>query len=142
MPPMSHARADDALAAAFNSPATPFMLLHTGDPGADGTANIAQVDDGEGGTEDIVRKAIAFDAPENHPSETRRRVKSNGAVSWSGSEIDAAQEITHITIWSAETSGQVEEIVALQTPKTTGSDGVTIADDAAVVSYQVYAKPA
>lgn len=133
--PMSHQRADTTLNAVFVS-GTPFLQLHTGDPGAAGTANIAQIS-----LAAIARKAITFAAPGNHATNTERRILSNAAVAWTGAQIDAAQNITHATIWSAVTAGTLEDAVALGTPKTTGSDGVTVPSGDIEVAYTVYVKP-
>jgi hypothetical protein len=135
--PMSAARADENLNDAYTGAATPFLQLHIGDPGVNGTANIAQTD----APANIDRKAVSFGAVGNHATNIERRVLNDAEVSWSGAEIAAAQEITHASIWSASTAGQVEDIVALATPKTTGSDGVTVAVGDLEVAYTVYAKP-
>ena len=142
---MSYQAADDVLNLKLRSGATPYILLHTGNPGADGTANIAQVDDGSGGTENIARKAIVFgDAPANHAENDERFVKNTAVVEWSGAEIDPSQEITHITIWDNNDDDftQVEFIFAATTPKITGSDGVKIGIGDVEVALSVFAKPA
>ena len=133
---LSHQHADDILEAAYITPATPFVQLHTGSPGSDGTANIAA--DGGGSA---ARKAIAFAAVSNHPSNTERRVLSDGEVSWSGSEIDASQTITHASLWDAVTSGNLLDVSSLSESKVVGSDGVTIADGAVEVALTVFVKP-
>lgn len=134
---MTHQRADTTLSDALRNTATPFLQLHTGNPGAAGTGNVAK----KGGS-DIVRKAITFAAPTNHPSNTERRVLSSAAITWTGTEIDAAQNITHFSIWSASTAGQPEFISTVSQSKTTGSDGVTIASGDIEVVIGVFAKPA
>lgn len=122
---------------------TPHVLLHTGDPGADGTANVAQYDDG-GGNAPIVLKEASFAAPSNHPTNTERRVLSDADIEWSGSEINAGQEITHFTIWDGSDgpgTDTVLNIASVETPKTTGSDGVVIASGDLEVAITVHAKP-
>ena len=136
---MSYKNADDCLNTKLRDPATPYLQLHTGNPGAEGTANISQKPSSGGA---IVRKPISFAAPTSHPSNTERRVLSSGAVSWSGTEIDAGQEITHFSIWSASTGGQPEFISTVSVAKTTGSDGVTIAAGDIEVAIGVFARPA
>lgn len=135
---MSHKNADDCLNTKLRDTATPHLLLHTGNPGADGTANIAKV----GASTDISRKAIAFSAPENHPSNTERRVLSSGAISWTGAQIDKEQLLTHFSIWSAAAAGQPEFIAAVTTPQQTGTGGVSIAAGDIEVAIGVFAKPA
>src|SRR5690606_29716009 len=118
-------------------------LRHTGDPVAGATANVAQYDDG-GGNAPIVLKEASFAAPSNHPTNTERRVLSNAAIEWSGSEINAGQVITHFTIWNGSDgpgTDMVLDIAAVDTPKTTGSDGVTIASGDLEVAITVHAKP-
>lgn len=135
---MTYQNADDCLTGKLRGEATPHLLLHTGNPGAEGTANIAQKPSSGGA---IVRKSVTFAAPTSHPSNTERRVLSSGAVSWSGTEIDAGQQITHFSIWSASTAGQPEFISTVSQSKTTGSDGVTIASGDIEVAIGVFAKP-
>lgn len=137
---MSWARANDTLTAALAGGATPHILLHIGDPGPGATANVAQIS-----LADIDRKAIAFGtAPAAHPTNEEQHVLNTAgaepAVEWTGAEIDAAQEITHFSIWSAATAGQVEFIAAVATPKTTGSDGVRIGIGDIEVAIGVFAK--
>jgi len=136
---MTYQRADDTLNDALRSPATPHLWLHLGSPGAAGTANVAQYD-----TADIARKAITFgDAPANHGTNTERFVKNTATVEWTGAQIDAAQDITHFSIWSASTAGQPEFTGAITDgPKTTGSDGVVVAIDGIEVAITVFVKPA
>lgn len=134
---MSYKNADDCLSTKLRNPATPYLLLHTGSPGAEGTSNIAQ----KPGTGAIVRKSVAFGTPASHPNNVERRVLSSGTVTWSGTEIASGQTISHFSIWSASTDGQVEFIAAVTTPKTTGSDGVSIAAGDIEVAIGVFAKP-
>lgn len=109
-------RADATLAAIA---AAAELQLHTGDPGADGTANVAlQADD----STPVVRKAVTFGSPTNADG-GGRQVASDADVTWSGAEIPAGRQITHATIWSD--GGDGEMLGALAATKTTGSDGVT-----------------
>jgi Fe-S cluster assembly scaffold protein SufB len=135
---MTHQRADTTLTAALKGAATPHIWLHTGSPGADGTANVAQTS----APANIVRKAIAFGAIGNHATNTERRVLSDGAVEWTGAQIASGQTITHFSIWSADTAGNVEFISTVAADKTTGSDGVTIATTDVEVAIGVFVKPA
>jgi len=134
---MSAANADAKLNADLNT-GTGYLMLHIGSPGADGTANEAQKPAAAG---DIDRKSISVGSPENHPSNTERRVLSDAAVSWAGTDIASGQEITHATIWSASSGGTLLYAFAVTTPKTTGSDGVTIASGDLEVAITVFAKP-
>lgn len=133
---MSAANADAKLNADLNT-GTGYLMLHTGSPGADGTANEAQ----KTGPADIDRKAISVGSPENHPSNTERRVLSDAGVTWSGSEILSGQTITHFSIWSAVSGGTLLYLSTVGVSKTTGSDGVTIASGDIEVAIGVFAKP-
>lgn len=67
---------------------TPFVQLHTGDPGAAGTANIAT---------ETTRKAVTFSAASGG-------VMTNSAqVQWTN--IAGSQDATFFTIWNASTAG-------------------------------------
>ena len=134
---MSAYRADATLNDALTGVATPYIQLHVGNPGAAGTSNIAQT----GVPANIVRKSVDFGAVGNHATNVERRVLSTTLVEWSGAEIAAGQEISHFSIWDAETNGDVEFIAPVTTPKTTGSDGVTIAIGDIEVAIEVFAKP-
>lgn len=135
---MSYLRADDSLNDSLRAPATPHIWFHTGSPGSAGTANIAQLVGAN-----IVRKALVFgDAPANHNANNERIVKNTAAVTLTGAEITAAQEITHFSIWSAAAAGQFEYASALAQAKTVGSDGLTVAIGDIEVALGVFAKPA
>ena len=133
---MSAANADAKLNADLRGQATPHLWLHTGDPGAAGTANVAEYDG-----DPIARKPVAFDAPENHPSNVERRILSSVDVEWTGAEIDPGQTITHFSIWSAATGGDCLYIAPVAEPKIVGSDGVTVPVGELEVAIGVYAKP-
>jgi hypothetical protein len=131
---MSYAKANAVLNAALYAPATPYVMLHVGDPGAAGPANEAQKPSEAG---DIDRKAATFGEA---AAGTGEQVSTTTAdIDWSGAEIATGQEITHFSIWDAETAGDCLFIAAVDTPKTTGSDGVTIATGDLEVALGVYA---
>lgn len=132
---MTHQRADDTLSAALSG-ATPYVWLHTGDPGEDGTSNVAQV-----GGSDIDRKSVDFNTPENHSSNEERICTNSTEVTWSGSDIDEDQLITHFSLWDAETGGQPEFIAELDNSKTTATYGANIAIEDLIVAISVHAKP-
>jgi hypothetical protein len=66
---------------------SPFMKLHTGDPGAAGTANASAV---------TTRNAVTFAAP----SAGSMALSSVGGYSMTGTET-----ITHVSFWDASTAG-------------------------------------
>lgn len=76
--------------AGFTAPTELWAKLHTGDPGAAGTANPAT---------ETTRKEVttAFAAPSGGV------VLSDEAVTWTS--VPAAEDFTHISIWTDETAG-------------------------------------
>lgn len=135
---MTHQRADETLTDALKD-GTPHIWLHVGDPGADGTDNVAQT----GAPANIVRKEIAFGDIGNHATNEERRVLNTGEIEWTGEQIAAApaQNITHFSIWSLLSGGQPEFIAQIGTPKVVGSDGVKLAVGAVEVALSVFVKP-
>jgi len=134
---MTHQRADTTLNATLRGGATPHLWLHTADPGAAGTNAVAQIPS----TGNIVRKAISFNAPANHPTNIERRCLSSALVSWTGAEIAAGQTITHFSIWSAAAAGTPEHIATVAVAKMTGSDGVNIEANAIECAISVHVRP-
>ncbi len=78
----------------------PFVALHTGDPGAAGTANASA---------ETTRKALTFGAPS-----AGSMVAS--AVSWT-SWVPASEVLTHFSLWTASTSGTFLQSGALAASK-------------------------
>lgn len=135
--PMSAYAADQALSALTGA----YVVLHTGSPGADGTANVA-VDSNEN---PMTPKAVTFAAAENHPTNTERRRLSNADVEFDASELKAGQTITHYSLWDgADGPGtdDVLDIAALTAAKVVGSDGAVIASGDLEVAITVFQKPA
>lgn len=90
---------------------TPWLKLHTGDPGAAGTSNASAETD---------RKQLTFAAPSGGSSAATE-------VLWEG--WDAGSEtITHASIWSASTAGTFQESFALAASK-----AVANSDDLGIV---------
>lgn len=86
--------ADDMLDAYANGTAWPglaghFIQLHVGDPGADGTANVAA---------EATRQAASFGAPAGAGS-----VANDAVVEWLN--VSTTETYTHFTDWSAATAG-------------------------------------
>lgn len=80
---------------AYSAVATPFVKLHTGDPGAAGTANASAV---------TTRNAVTWNAPSGGS------MTLNTLSSWS---MTTSETITHISIWDASTAGTFIESWAL-----------------------------
>jgi len=133
---MSYQRADQTLEDALTN-GTPHIWLHTGDPGENGTANVAQLN-----TANIDRKSVTFGVPENHSTNDERICLNTDEIEWSGAEIDDSQEITHFSVWSAASNGQLEFLETIAESKVTGSDGVTIQIGDLEIAIGVYVKPA
>lgn len=133
---MSYEAADEVLNNHLTGEATPHVLLHTGNPGASGTANVAQV-----GVSDISKKSVDFGSPENHPTSDERRCLSTSVVEWSGAEIDADQTISYASIWEDGSTGGVLYITNVSIAQTTGEDGVEIPIGDVEVGIEVFEKP-
>jgi hypothetical protein len=67
---------------------TPYVALHTGDPGSAGTANASAT---------TTRMAATFAAPSAGST-------TSSAMSWT-SWVPASETITHFSIWTASTAG-------------------------------------
>ena len=81
----------DALgnAGAF-SVTTAYLQLHTGDPGANGTANVAG---------NATRKAVSFGAAASGV------IASDADIVWSTSEVDTSEDYTHWSLFDASSAG-------------------------------------
>lgn len=70
----------------------PWVQLHTGDPGAAGTANVAG---------NATRKDMsAAWSPASGGSKT-----NDVAVEWTDAEVDTSEDYTHVSYWSASSGG-------------------------------------
>lgn len=78
----------DAVGGTSFSVSTPYLQLHTGDGGEDGTANVA----GES-----TRKAVSFN------SASGGSMSASSAVSWTN--VSTSETLTHWTLWDAVTAG-------------------------------------
>jgi hypothetical protein len=86
-------------ATAFTAPAATYIKLHTGDPGAAGTANASAV---------TTRQSATFSAA------------SAGAIALSNSPsftMTTTETISHISVWDASTAGNLLWTAALTTSK-------------------------
>ncbi len=79
---------------------TPYLKLHTGDPGSAGTANASA---------NNARQALTFAAPSAGST-------TAGQVSWSA-WASGNETITHWSIWDASTAGNFQQSGALSTSK-------------------------
>lgn len=67
-----------------------YIQLHTGDPGAAGTSNVAGND---------TRKQVTFG------SASGGTVSNSAAILWSDGEVDTQETYTHFSLWTAATDG-------------------------------------
>jgi hypothetical protein len=79
----------------YTAPTVIAVQLHTGDPGAAGTANV-----GQGGAAGTTRKAITT----SFPSAAGGAVTNDVEVAWSGAEVDASEDYTHYSVWDTATA--------------------------------------
>ena len=100
--------------AAFSAVAGSYVQLHTGDPGAAGTANISA-----GST---TRNSFAF----NSSSSGSALALSSAPSPWTNG--GTSETISHISVWTASSAGTFSFSVALTTPKAWASaDQFTLA---------------
>lgn len=90
----------------FTAPATVYQQLHTGDPGASGTANVSV-----GTTTRVLITHAAASAGSMAISGTAP-VFTNGGTT---------ETLTHVSYWSASTAGTFYQSAALTTSKPWGS---------------------
>lgn len=67
-----------------------YIQLHTGDPGAAGTSNVAG---------NSTRKSVSFSAASGGT------MTNDAAISWDSGEVDTSEDYTHFSLWSAASSG-------------------------------------
>lgn len=72
------------------SVATPYIQLHTADPGAAGTTAVAG---------NATRKSVSFGAAASGA------ISNDAAISWSTSEVDTSEDYTHWSLWTASSAG-------------------------------------
>lgn len=90
-------------AATFTGVTTMFVQLHTGDPGAAGTANVSSV---------TTRPAVNFNAGS---SGSQTIANTPSWATWAG---DNGEEVTHISTWGASSAGTFYYSAELAVPKT------------------------
>lgn len=100
----------------FNGTAMPtapvgcWIQLHTGDPGASGTANVA----GNATRKDL-RAAVAAAA--------NGALTSDVLLTWTTGEVDTSEDYTHWSTWTASTAG------TFGTSGTMTANAVTVGDE-------------
>lgn len=100
----------DAWAAEYD-----YIQLHTGDPGAAGTSNVAGND---------TRKLVSW------ASASGGLLSNDAAVEWDGSEVDTSEDYTHASFWTAATDGTFGgSFVITANPVTSGNEAVIATGD-------------
>jgi hypothetical protein len=90
--------------------ATPYIQLHTADPGVAGTTAVAG---------NATRKLVSFG--------TGTGVMSNdAALEWSTGEVDTSEDYTHWSLWTASTSGTFLLSGTMTANAVTSGDAFTI----------------
>ena len=90
-------------AATFTGVTTLFVQLHTGDPGASGTANVSSV---------TTRPALNFGAA------SAGSQAISGTPSWASWAGTNGEVVTHISVWGASSAGTFYYSAALTASKT------------------------
>lgn len=101
---------------------TPFIQLHTGDPGAAGTANVAT---------ETTRKAVTFGAAAGGS------MTNSAQVQWTN--IAGSQDATFFTIWNASSAGTFKFSGTITANPYTAGDTYTAAISAIVLTIAVAA---
>lgn len=99
----SVALANTALTSVVAGTTSSFVQLHTGAPGAAGTANVSNV---------TTREAVAWSAP------TSGTVGASNAPAWTSWAGTNGETETDISFWNASTSGTFDFSVQLTAPVT------------------------
>jgi len=111
----------DALGNATSfSVATPYIKLHVGDPGANGTANPAT---------ETTRKAASFAAA------SAGAMASDAAITWTN--IAGSQDATHFTAWDSATTGNFLFSGTITANAYSAGDTYTISSGALTTSLTV-----
>jgi hypothetical protein len=90
-------------AATFTGVTTLFVQLHTGDPGASGTANVSST---------TTRSAVNFNAAS---AGSQSLANTPSWATWAGTN---GEVVTHISVWSASSAGTFYYSAALSASKT------------------------
>ena len=99
-------------AANYTAPTAVYAQLHTGDPGASGTSNVAT----ETTRQDITS---AFD-----DAASGGEIENNEAVTWTN--VAATEDYTHISLWSASSDGTFYASGTITANSVTAGDNFTL----------------
>lgn len=126
---MSAATADNVLNAIGNatsySVATPYMQLHTAEPGTAGTTAVAT---------ETTRKLVSFGAA-GAGSAGFRQIANDVAITWTA--IAGSQDATHFSLWDASTAGNYLGSGTITANAYTAGDTYNVAIGAAVITLAI-----
>jgi hypothetical protein len=126
---MSSATADNILNAIGNNTsyviATPYMQLHTAEPGTAGTTSVAT---------ETTRKLVSFGAPAAGAAGFRK-ITNDAAITWTA--IAGSQDATHFSLWDASTSGNYLGSGTITAAAYTAGDTYNIAIGAAELTLPI-----
>lgn len=94
--------AGDTNGASFTAPDNVYVQLHKGDPGSAGTSNASSV---------TTRPEIEFAAPSSGS------MSASTTPSWTEWAGDNGEEVTHVSLWDASSSGNFLLSAELSAPK-------------------------
>ena len=97
-------------ATAYSIP-TPYIQLHTADPGAAGTTSVAG---------NSTRKLVSFGAASGGA------ISNDAAISWTSGEVTTSEDYTHWSLWTASTAGTFIMSGTLTANPVTAGDEFTI----------------
>lgn len=107
-------------AATFTGVTTLFVQLHTGDPGASGTANVSSV---------TTRPALNFGAA------SAGSQAISGTPSWASWAGTNGEVVTHVSVWDASSAGNFLYSYALTASKTVNTgDTLTLSSHSFSIS--------
>lgn len=108
----------------FTAPSTVYVQLHTAIPGSAGTASVSST---------TTRQAITFAA--STAVSTTQAIVSSNAPQWTNWAGTNGEVVTHVSFWSASSTGTFYWSAALTASKTVGTgDTVTLTSGATSLS--------
>lgn len=106
---------------AWTEPDALYVKLHTGDPGAAGTANAAT---------ETTRKQATFGSAASGGS-----ISNTAALTWTG--VLGTEDYTHFTAWDSSTSGSFQFSGTITANAVTTGDDFTIGVGGLVTSFAI-----
>jgi hypothetical protein len=101
-----------------------WIQLHTGDPGAAGTSNVAG---------NATRKQVSFGTPSGGV------MSNDSAITWTSGEVDTSEDYTHWSLFDASTTGTFLGSGTMTANAVTSGDEFTIPTGELDLSFNVAA---